>query len=76
VVGVNIDVTERKALTNQDVGRSPRRFDLTSLSESICADFNLALIPSAFSVRPNRSFDPGYMAAVFEAGLNHMVSAT
>jgi Patatin-like phospholipase len=46
-------------------------FRLYLLATREGADFNLALIPSTFSVRPNRPFDPGYMAALFEVGLNH-----
>jgi Patatin-like phospholipase len=46
-------------------------FRLYLLATREGADFNLALIPSTFSVRPNRPFDPGYMAALFAAGLNH-----
>ncbi len=46
-------------------------FRLYLLATREGADFNLALIPSTFSVRPNRPFDPGYMAALFEAGLSH-----
>jgi hypothetical protein len=46
-------------------------FRLYLLATREGADFNLALIPSTFSVRPNRPFDPGYMATLFEAGLNH-----
>jgi hypothetical protein len=46
-------------------------FRLYLLATREGADFNLAVIPSTFSVRPNRPFDPGYMAALFEAGLNH-----
>jgi hypothetical protein len=45
-------------------------FRLYLLATREGADFNLAVIPSTFSVRPNRPFDPGYMAALFEAGLN------
>ena len=46
-------------------------FRLYLLATREGADFNLARIPSTFSVRPSRPFDPVYMAALFEAGVNH-----
>jgi hypothetical protein len=46
-------------------------FRLYLLATREGADFNLALIPSSFSLRPTRPFDPDYMAALFESGLRH-----
>ena len=54
-------------IENKAVGDLYRIYELTSRDG---IDYNLAIIPKSFSMKPKESFDPEYTKALFELGYN------
>ena len=54
-------------IENKAVGDLYRIYELTSRDG---IDYNLAIIPKSFSLKPKESFDPDYTKALFDLGYN------